>query len=30
MTGWTVNPDEKLNIPDIDYEKAARDAGIHE
>jgi len=28
MTGWVVNPDEKLNIPNIDYEKAAREAGL--
>jgi hypothetical protein len=29
MTGWVVNPDENLNIPDIDYDKAAQEAGIH-
>lgn len=28
MTGWVVNPDENLNIPDIDYDKAAREAGL--
>lgn len=29
ITGWEINPNEKLNIPDIDYDKAARDAGLH-
>lgn len=28
MTGWVINPNEKLNIPNIDYVKAAQEAGI--
>jgi hypothetical protein len=28
-TGWVVNDKEGLNIPDIDYDKAAIEAGIH-
>lgn len=28
LTGWKPNPNEKLQIPNVDYEKAARDAQI--
>ena len=28
LTGWKVDPKEKLNIPNVDYAKAARDAQI--
>jgi hypothetical protein len=28
LTQWEINYEEKLNIPNIDYERAARDAGI--
>lgn len=28
LTGWVVNPNEGLDIPNVDYEKAARDADI--
>lgn len=28
LTGWVINPNEKLNIPNFDYDKAIEEAGL--
>lgn len=29
LTGWTPQPEDKLEIPDINFKKAAEEAGVH-